>query len=491
MQGILPLEQQSQPKKLFIIGCLLSIVPIWLVDYLPMIDLPEHAAQIATLKRLLLNKEYYSAYYDIVPLTPYWFAYLLTVIFSFFMPLTMALKCVISLAVALTSWSAASLRNLVSQDDSLDWIFLPIGYGFAFQWGFLTFMLSIPIAFLAFKYFLNYLFEPTPKKKIYCAILALILFFAHSITYIVIIFIVIMIEILTTKNFIKSIKLLFPLFSPLLIIIKWFFYLTDTWSYEIFFWGARNGINYEDFFALIGAYYSKILGIIFTLVIFVFPLCLRAKYIFGWQITPFIITSLLVLMGPTIVLDTRFFSERLSVLLIPFFVFFIHFDESDNKFSYKIRHLVSFFIAITLLIITGHKIYSFKKETLLIHRIIDKLEPNKKLYKFIDCTPDIAFHPCTFIHIGGWYRAEKDGISDDSFARYPSLVVTYKKRNLRQLDWKADLSYENYQKGKYLNYYDYYLFNGNHNKVNTIIKNNSIKANLIYKENDWWIFRRI
>ncbi len=490
MHGIISEDSQKQPKKIFILGCFLSIIPIWLVDYLPMIDLPEHAAQIATLARLLAGKEYYSSYYEITLLTPYWFAYILTALLSFIMPLTIVLKCIISLAVALTPWAAAKLRALVSQDDSMDWLFLPIGYGFAFEWGFLTFMLSIPLAFLSLRYFINYLFFPTTKKMWYCALYAFLLFLAHLLTYIFIISIVVMVELLITKDIVKSIKKILPFFSPVLFIFKWLIYVYNAWTFDIIFRGNVNDINYEEFLKSIGGHYAPVLGMIVTSLIFILPLFFGANYIFGWQALPFIITSLLVLFGPSTFFDNNFTSERFSIFLIPFFILFINFDKKSIYF-YKIRCFICLFIAITLLCTIGKKIYSFNKEALLIHRILDKLEPRKKMFVFINGKLSVEFNPYIFTHIGGWYRAEKNGISDPSFARYPSLVVTYKKKNSRQLDWKSNLSYEDYRKGNYLQYYDYFLFVGDKNKVNSIIKATSIKANLIYKENNWWVFKKI
>src|SRR5689334_14640825 len=88
----------------FFAALLLAVVPLWLTDYLPLVDLPQHAAQIATLRELLRGNPLFTGEFTINWFTPYLTGYALLFLASSVLPMLAATKVVLSLAVIGVPW---------------------------------------------------------------------------------------------------------------------------------------------------------------------------------------------------------------------------------------------------------------------------------------------------------------------------------------------------------------------------------------------------
>ena len=103
---------------------------------LPMVDLPQHAAQVVMLRDLLLSA---SAWTDLVEInlgTPYLAGYLLALPLTLVMPVSTALSAVLSLSLAGMIAASVALREEAGADARLDWLFLPAFFGLAWKWGY-------------------------------------------------------------------------------------------------------------------------------------------------------------------------------------------------------------------------------------------------------------------------------------------------------------------------------------------------------------------
>ncbi len=109
---------------------------LWLSPRLPMVDLPQHAAQVVMLRDLLLSA---SAWTDLVEInlgTPYLAGYLLALPLTLVMPVSTALSAVLSLSLAGMIAASVALREEAGADARLDWLFLPAFFGLAWKWGY-------------------------------------------------------------------------------------------------------------------------------------------------------------------------------------------------------------------------------------------------------------------------------------------------------------------------------------------------------------------
>ena len=83
----------------FWVCCALLAVPLWTVEYLPMTDLPQHAAQIAIWTRWSDPDFGYQQIYLQNWFTPYLFGYLFAFVLTPFMSVNAALTTVITVAL--------------------------------------------------------------------------------------------------------------------------------------------------------------------------------------------------------------------------------------------------------------------------------------------------------------------------------------------------------------------------------------------------------
>ena len=121
---------------------------IWSVHRPPLIDLPQHLAQVSLLRDLLQGQSPWSAQVWINPWTPYLSGYGALLGLSALMPMLAAVKALLTLAYLAFVGMSVALRRHFGAPEVLDWMVLPVFFGFAYQWGFLTFLVSAPIGLL-------------------------------------------------------------------------------------------------------------------------------------------------------------------------------------------------------------------------------------------------------------------------------------------------------------------------------------------------------
>ena len=93
------LDSFNESWSAFWVFCLFLVLPIWLVDYPPMVDLPGHASQIQLMHNLKADDFIYSNLFRRYYLTPYWGGYVPIYLLSHIFGVLVALKIIISLAL--------------------------------------------------------------------------------------------------------------------------------------------------------------------------------------------------------------------------------------------------------------------------------------------------------------------------------------------------------------------------------------------------------
>src|SRR5262245_61688328 len=135
-------------NRLFVVAVALSIIPLWVGRYLPLVDLPQHAAQVTALRELWSGNQSLAEIFQVNWFTPYLFGYLLLYALSGVLPITVAVKLMVSVSVAAVPFLTGRLLRAVGADEGLKWAAIPCSFGFAFYWGFLNFVVAVPLALL-------------------------------------------------------------------------------------------------------------------------------------------------------------------------------------------------------------------------------------------------------------------------------------------------------------------------------------------------------
>src|SRR5262245_37595943 len=147
-----------------------------------MLDLPQHAANIGAIKRMLAGGWEYAGLFEITYLNPYWLGYAATLLLSIPLGIVLASKLVVATAAVAFPLSAGLFLRRMRVDPVLYWLLLPLPFGFAYEWGFLNFLVAAPFGFL----FLNSVLAGQQEKRrfawLHIVLWVHLLFFAHILT---------------------------------------------------------------------------------------------------------------------------------------------------------------------------------------------------------------------------------------------------------------------------------------------------------------------
>jgi len=492
--SILPSQNSYSSPPYFLLACLASTLPIWLATYPPMLDIPIHAVQIATFLRLLSGTEHFESLFRINWFTPYWSGYLITALWGLFLPISTAIKCTLSMAVAATPWAASRLRSLVNKNSYFDWLFLPIGYGFAFQWGFLNYIIGIPLTLLFLEYSIRYLAAPRLKTGIIIFIWAHLLFITHILLLLFSLSIIISIEALTSKKFQKSINTLIPILLSIPTIIIWFIYTRsiEPQTSSPISWVITPNRLIAVFITPAGCFSFWAIALICFSVILKPPPLPKMNIFKHWQTIPLLYAFLITLYGPSLVFGTAYLCERFGAFLLPFYAFAYKDKENESTSFNKKNHLVLCPIfAFIIIAINSYESIKFESELTGLRKIIRIMEPNKKLISLIYDYNNPSHITPILLHTPSWYFAEKGGLGNRYYSTF-NMIIRYKKNApttvsdiQKNIQWEPQ-SFNWNQDGKY---YDYFILHGDISKYHTVyegIKN----LHLLYTDGKWWLYAR-
>ena len=140
---------------------LVAAATFWLSPRLPMTDLAQHAGQVTAWRDLLLGTSKWEPLLTVNYFTPYLLGYGLALLASFVLPISAAIKLVLALGYCGFVAACVALRRHLGGEPRLDWLTIPAFFGFAWAWGFYTFLIAAPFGVLLVLVALRYAERPT------------------------------------------------------------------------------------------------------------------------------------------------------------------------------------------------------------------------------------------------------------------------------------------------------------------------------------------
>src|SRR5687768_8381528 len=166
---------------MFLAVLVLALAPIWITPYLPSIDMPQHAAQIAALREIWQGNEAFTQLFEVNWFTPYLLGYLLLYVLSLVVPITIATQIVVSIAMLALPLLTGQLLRAAGADERWKWLAIPCSFSFSFYWGFLSYLVAAPLALPFLVQTIRFVDQPTVKRGLTIAAFAIALFFAHVV----------------------------------------------------------------------------------------------------------------------------------------------------------------------------------------------------------------------------------------------------------------------------------------------------------------------
>jgi len=158
-------------------------IVFWLAPHPPMNDLPQHAAQVATLHDLLLGQSPWDRLLRINLFTPYLLGYVLAAALSFVMPVAAALKVLLTLSFYGFVAAYVALRKHFGGDERLDWLCVPGFFGFAYAYGFFSYLVAAPIGMFLLVTARDYAEQPSARRGTVLLLANIALFFCHGLMW--------------------------------------------------------------------------------------------------------------------------------------------------------------------------------------------------------------------------------------------------------------------------------------------------------------------
>jgi hypothetical protein len=486
---------------LFLATIIVVIGFLCVPDFPPMVDMPQHAAQVSALGELVRGDFLWNDLIEINYFTPYWIGYGSWLLLALLFPITVATKIILCITFLLFVLSFSFLRQKFGAPGSLDWLLIPAFFGFSYEWGFLTFMLSTSIGCM-FYYATIKMMENT---KIYRSLIVLfwgiILAFSHLLMFIF--FGLVATVHIFTSGKISRIKealiLLWPYVFLGFLAGSFVFLKEDALSSLYypgditFIWGSLGDRIRFFLTTIIPSGFSIVNRSLLLISVLAIPFLLG--YRFTKKSTSFSMMTAFViawLFFPHFAGKVFFIYQRFSLLFIPAYI--LCFEKKETLVKIKFSRLFLGLVMVVLMYFPLANHYFFKEEAREFSALLDDLPKGKKaLFLTFDRDSKVVTVPSIFLHFPLWYQAKNAGWVDFNFAWFYPQVIKYRPEKAPKdmppgYEWTPDVVLSSLQE---CDRYDLIFIRIDAPLDADSLKQTACPSHLLYKSRgEWYVFRR-
>ena len=485
---------QLRNQRLFVAVLLLSAVPIWIGGgYLPMVDMPQHAAQVTALRGLLTGDPMFTSLFEINWFTPYLLGYLLLYLLSLVLPIMVATQLLVTCAVLSVPLLTGALLRAVGADERWKWLAIPASFSFAFYWGFLTFMLAFPLALLFLINSIRFAQAPNLRHAIFTALFAVFLFFCHIIALAFASAVALAYVVAVSPRNVRGLLLrIAPFAAPLPLIASW---LVITYSTEA---TVRAPIAYgpllDRFLMLLAqpagreALYPAICLPVTAALLFLPTLAGSTASRRPERWLPFAVGLVLFFVMPAYVLNTGFVYQRLGLFLVPLWL--LGWDPPAP--AARRLEWVGILVVVCWVLASVARFAAFARESESFRVVAAQIEPGRRVASMVFDNSSAQFATPVYLHFPAWYQATGPGVVDFNFGDFFPQPVRYRAdagpRLPEQLAWYPIAFDWNAHGGAR---YDYFLVKASFDVAPDIFKERLGSVELVARSGWWWLYRNV
>jgi hypothetical protein len=493
---------------------LLATIPIWLSTFPPMTDLPQHAAAIALLQEMRRGGFPYEASFQFNWFTPYLFGYLLVYGLLPFVGIVTACKIIVSLALAAMPVSTALVLTESGTDSRWALLTIPAMYGFAYQWGFLNFLVAAPLGLLFVWLTLRQARNPTIGGALALGVSVVGLFFCHALICAFFGLIAGGILLLSAGTLSAAIRRLMPLTTVVPVIIVWaagrvgrsVVRLPAVWDLDWFFtaepyyaflaqsttqggwgWGRVTGL-FPRLLGMGDGGLSALFGLALVLLPFAAGARLTrrpAKWI------PFIACVAALLFMPGVFFDAAFLFQRFSMFALPLFLMTL--EAPAGRTWPRWTWPACGALAAGWIGIVSLNTMRYESNAAGFDQVLARMEPGERALSFaFERDADGTIAP-VFLHFPSWYAAVKAGLVDPSIVSEPAALVHYRPTlqpvaGLLAFEWNPGaFEWTRYGGAQYR----YFVVRAPIDLGPRIFAHATCNIRLAYYVNHWWLYERM
>jgi hypothetical protein len=429
-------------RALFFVASLLALATFsW--PHLPMVDLPQHAAQVALLRDLLLGKSHFSSLVSINLFTPYLIGYLFALPLSFVLSASVAVQLVLAASFIAFMGACIALRRELSDDYRFDWLFLPGFFAFPYVFGVYNFVAAAPFVVYCVVWQIRFAQIPTRRSGVRIFLFGVFLLFSHDLG-LALSLLTGFVTALTFSPFtIRQLRIrLWPyatlglLAGVVFKIMRFNASVTTSVAspfpeFEWFFEPIQH--RAVGIFLYLGSIWLDDVPLLTTIVVIVIAAVMinpRPRWSVGAAL--FLLISAVLMLAPDTFAGVLFVRHRFTMFFLPFLALALAVPrgatprlspKSVTAISYStlvVAVFVFFFIQL-------NREIDFVAESYGFSRIIDAARPNERALAVIFEPDDIrARKPSVYLHWPLWYQAEKSGFVEYNFAHFEPQIARFK-----------------------------------------------------------------
>lgn len=472
----------------FLFCSLVAALPLLATYRLPMTDLPQHAAQLTLWKFYDADCYDFRRLYERNWFTPYILGYAVTRLFSTVLMVNGALKLTIFLSIVALPLSVRSLLARAGLDPWLSLLMFPLAYGFSFYWGFLNFMVAIPLAVLFLSRVYDYSFEQDAGRGLILTLLAALLLLSHALIFVSCIGIALVFQLLRWR---QPRRLLLSSIPFLLLLPPMFWWIVRMQGSEQRF-RAPTVWNFDllrplNLASHLLASHTDLSAVGFSLLMMVLLALsgLRpAQDIRRWIAAAGF--GLAYLFGPSKAFGTSFIYQRFAIF---FFIFLLFAFEARRPVirASAVRLLLTVLVSAWMVLLTA-RFYRFGRDAADFDRIVDSMRTNSRVLLLNAAPWSDAVPGLPFWHFAGYYQERKGGLIGWSFSSNFPVLMRYRKGvDPGTAAVGANPTLFNWQRHSQ---FDYFLLRAPEDQSRAAFATATEPVSLRARQGWWWLYER-
>ena len=466
-------------------GLCAALLPVFLlVPYLPMVDLPQHSALISAWLHFDVPAFPETANYALNFRTPYLTAYVVARALAAWIGVTPALKLVSWLCVALHLFAFVLLTRTLGHPRWLSVLGLPLGLGYGFYFGLISFILALPLALFSISATLRHRERPTSKSALVLAGLLCLTLVTHG--FVLGLTLASVGPLVLRGNGRLSTRLA-PLFAPLVLGAIWLLPGSSIQSIGATIWEPRL-LDLQQLPGLLlassGADHAASLFGSAILALLALGLGRPSRTPERWAPLAIVIGGycLFPLMlsgfGP---LHPRFAAFVPAGLLLAF--------EPRPVARWSKLPVLASGLCAGWFGLLGVRLWAFTQETQPIRSFVERMPSGLSVRPIVFERESVAFPSLpALLHLSAYYAAEKGGLQGYSFAMYPTSVVRYRPTVVPGMGSGAEWQPETFSAESELGLYDVFLVHSEADRSQQLFGDRLEELELAFCEKGWWAY---
>lgn len=427
----------------------------WLVPRPPMGDLPQHAAQVVMLRELWTGTCRWSDLVRINYFTPYLLGFTVAALLSFVMPVVVALKVALTAGYFGFVSAGVALRKEFGADGRLDWLLLPGYFGFAFHYGFLTFLVAAPLGLLFLLAGRRYAMAPTPWRAAAMIAAGLGLLCAHGLVFLFSVAVSLCIAAVKVDRR-RLVSAVAP-YAVLGVVAIAFFVNARVHDPALaqgpapinFEWDKLGGwhriLAFPDYVVTSTLHDYRLLPIVLLMAAAPFALGDRpSRELWVW--VPFAVVVGLWLIVPGEAARTNYLYHRFALFLLPTYA--LLFRDAGSTPKGRTMAVEAGLAALCWLFFGAVALRErrFARESASFEDVLAAAEPNERAMSVVlDPTSAAWPHPWAYHTYAVWYQVDRGGFVDFNFAAMLPEMVRFRpgrtpkiEAAVQDFDWHRD-----------------------------------------------------